>query len=47
MTCAGIRHAAWSRVERPVPIALFMSSFEPGGTEGQMIELARRLDARR
>jgi glycosyltransferase involved in cell wall biosynthesis len=30
-----------------VPIAIFMSSFEPGGTEGQMIELVRRLDRSR
>jgi glycosyltransferase involved in cell wall biosynthesis len=28
----------------PVPIALVISSFEPGGTEHQMIELMRRLD---
>jgi L-malate glycosyltransferase len=27
-----------------VPIAIFMSSFDPGGTERQMIELIRRLD---
>lgn len=31
----------------PLPIALVMSSFEPGGTENQMIELARRLDGKR
>jgi glycosyltransferase involved in cell wall biosynthesis len=31
----------------PLPIALFVSSFIPGGTERQMIELARRLDRRR
>jgi glycosyltransferase involved in cell wall biosynthesis len=31
----------------PIPIALVMSSFEPGGTERQMIELIRRLDRRR
>jgi L-malate glycosyltransferase len=30
----------------PVPVALFISSFDPGGTERQMIELARRLDRR-
>jgi L-malate glycosyltransferase len=30
-----------------VPIAIFMSSFEPGGTERQMIELIRRLDRAR
>jgi glycosyltransferase involved in cell wall biosynthesis len=30
-----------------VPIALFMSTFVPGGTENQMIELARRLDRSR
>jgi glycosyltransferase involved in cell wall biosynthesis len=44
---AGIQLAQLSDVERAVPIGLFMSSFEPGGTEGQMIELARRLDSRR
>jgi L-malate glycosyltransferase len=27
-----------------IPMALFLSSFEPGGTERQMIELVRRLD---
>jgi glycosyltransferase involved in cell wall biosynthesis len=31
----------------PVPIGLVMSSFDPGGTEHQMIELIRRLDRRR
>ena len=31
---------------RPVPIALFFSTFVPGGTEHQMIELSRRLDRR-
>src|SRR5581483_11945055 len=31
----------------PVPLAFVMSSFEPGGTERQMIELARRLDPTR
>lgn len=31
----------------PLPVALFFSQFLPGGTEGQMIELARRLDRRR
>jgi L-malate glycosyltransferase len=30
-----------------VPIAIFMSSFEPGGTERQMTELVRRLDGSR
>jgi L-malate glycosyltransferase len=29
-----------------IPIAIFMSSFEPGGTERQMTELIRRLDHR-
>lgn len=29
---------------RPVPIAIVIPSFEPGGTERQMIELVRRLD---
>jgi L-malate glycosyltransferase len=28
----------------PVPVAVVMTSFEPGGTERQMIELVRRLD---
>src|SRR5581483_5353489 len=28
----------------PLPVAIVMSSFEPGGTERQMIELVRRLD---
>ncbi len=31
----------------PLPVALFFSQFLPGGTEGQMIELARRLDRAR
>src|SRR5262249_44807257 len=31
----------------PVPIAIVMTSFEPGGTERQMIELVRRLDRAR
>jgi len=31
----------------PVPLAFVMTSFEPGGTERQMIELARRLDPNR
>ena len=31
----------------PIPIAVVMTSFEPGGTERQMIELIRRLDPRR
>jgi L-malate glycosyltransferase len=32
---------------RPLPIAVVMTSFEPGGTERQMIELVRRLDPAR
>jgi len=32
---------------RSVPIAIFLASFDSGGTERQMIELARRLDRRR
>jgi glycosyltransferase involved in cell wall biosynthesis len=32
---------------RPVPIAVVIPSFQPGGTERQMIELVRRLDRRR
>src|SRR5918993_175032 len=39
------RHAV--PVTRPTPIALVMSSFDPGGTERQMIELVRRLDRER
>jgi len=31
----------------PVPLAFVMSGFDPGGTERQMIELARRLDPAR
>jgi glycosyltransferase involved in cell wall biosynthesis len=31
----------------PLPLAFVMTSFEPGGTERQMIELLRRLDRRR
>jgi len=31
----------------PLPIAVVMTSFEPGGTERQMIELVRRLDRAR
>jgi glycosyltransferase involved in cell wall biosynthesis len=34
-------------VTAPVPIAIVMPAFEPGGTERQMIELVRRLDRRR
>jgi glycosyltransferase involved in cell wall biosynthesis len=34
------------RQSRPVPIAIFLSSFDPGGTEHQMTELAARLDRR-
>jgi L-malate glycosyltransferase len=30
-----------------IPIAVFLSSFDPGGTEKQMTELIRRLDRRR
>jgi glycosyltransferase involved in cell wall biosynthesis len=32
---------------RAIPIAVVMTSFEPGGTERQMIELVRRLDPER
>ncbi|HMF60444.1 MAG TPA: glycosyltransferase [Vicinamibacterales bacterium] len=31
----------------PTPVAVFMTAFEPGGTERQMSELIRRLDAQR
>jgi glycosyltransferase involved in cell wall biosynthesis len=34
-------------VERPIPLAVVMTRFEPGGTERQMIELVRRLDPSR
>jgi glycosyltransferase involved in cell wall biosynthesis len=34
-------------VQRAIPIAVMMTSFEPGGTERQMIELIRRLDPSR
>jgi glycosyltransferase involved in cell wall biosynthesis len=34
-------------VQSAIPIAVVMSSFEPGGTERQMIELVRRLDSTR
>lgn len=34
-------------VARPLPIAVVVPSFQPGGTERQMIELVRRLDPRR
>jgi len=30
----------------PIPVAVFITSFHPGGTENQMIELIRRLDRR-
>lgn len=31
----------------PIPVAVFLTRFEPGGTERQMIELIRRLDPTR
>src|ERR1700740_2579546 len=34
-------------VTAPVPMVVVMQSFEPGGTERQMIELVRRLDRTR
>src|SRR5262245_16429951 len=34
-------------MSRPIPVAILMTSFEPGGTERQMIELVRRLDRSR
>jgi glycosyltransferase involved in cell wall biosynthesis len=34
-------------MSRALPIAIVMTSFDPGGTERQMIELVRRLDPRR
>jgi glycosyltransferase involved in cell wall biosynthesis len=33
--------------QHAIPIAVFMTSFDPGGTERQMIELIRRLDPAR
>ena len=30
-----------------IPVAVFLTAFEPGGTERQMIELIRRLDSKR
>ena len=33
--------------DRPLPIAIAIHSFQPGGTERQMTELVRRLDSRR
>ena len=35
------------RHDGPVPVALVMTSFDPGGTERQMIELIRHIDRRR
>ena len=35
------------RLARPLPIAVVIPSFHPGGTERQMIELVRRLDPAR
>jgi glycosyltransferase involved in cell wall biosynthesis len=42
----------WNAVENvnsdhPLPVAVFITSFHPGGTERQMTELVRRLDRRR
>jgi glycosyltransferase involved in cell wall biosynthesis len=34
-------------MSRPIPLAFVMTSFDPGGTERQMIELVRRLDPAR
>lgn len=31
----------------PIPVAVFLTAFEPGGTERQMTELIRRLDSQR
>jgi glycosyltransferase involved in cell wall biosynthesis len=36
-----------TQVESAVPVAVVMTSFEPGGTERQMTELVRRLDPAR
>src|SRR5688572_13230798 len=34
------------RVEPPHPVVVVLTSFDIGGTERQMVELVRRLDAR-
>ena len=49
MNYSGTRLAEIGRVSEtvPLPIAVMMTSFEPGGTERQMIELIRRLDPTR
>lgn len=36
-----------ARLASPLPIAIVMTSFDPGGTENQMLELVRRLDRSR
>jgi glycosyltransferase involved in cell wall biosynthesis len=43
----GTRLAPVGGVPPAIPIAIVMTSFEPGGTERQMIELIRRLDPQR
>ena len=44
---AGTCLAQVTQVESAVPVAVVMTSFEPGGTERQMTELVRRLDPSR
>jgi glycosyltransferase involved in cell wall biosynthesis len=46
-TSAALRLLRFAPVARPVPIAFVLSSFEPGGTERQMVELVQRLDRSR
>ena len=47
LSSAGTRLAQLTCVPSAVPVAVVMTSFEPGGTERQMIELVRRLDPAR
>jgi len=44
---AGTSFAQLRSVKSSIPIAIVMTSFEPGGTERQMTELLRRLDPTR
>ena len=44
---ANLRSDSVVPVTSPLPIAIVMTSFDPGGTERQMIELVRRLDRSR
>lgn len=42
-----VRSVVPAELRSPIPIAIVVTSFEPGGTERQMTELIRRLDPRR